>query len=81
MIDNILPHPRHLYRQNTTVMITHRETEILKLITQQHTSKEIGKLLAISVSTVETHRRHLFQKLGVHNAVGLIQEATRLKLL
>jgi DNA-binding CsgD family transcriptional regulator len=58
-------------------MITHREAEILKLIIQQHTSKEIAILLNISVSTVETHRRHLFQKFGVRNAAGLVNEAMK----
>jgi DNA-binding CsgD family transcriptional regulator len=63
------------------IMITNREVEILKLITQRHTSKEIAAMLDISVSTVETHRRHLFQKLGVRNAIGLVQEAIQRKLV
>lgn len=65
------------YNKKVLQMITRREAEILELITQQRTSKEIAIFLHISVSTVETHRRNLFRKFGVRNAVGLIKEAMR----
>lgn len=51
--------------------LTPREIDVLRLIAQQYNSKEISKLLHISVNTVETHRKNLIQKLGVKNVVGL----------
>lgn len=49
-----------------------REIEVLKLICQQKTAKEIGELLFISPKTVEGHRNSLFVKTGVKNVVGLV---------
>ncbi len=57
--------------------ITDRELEILELIAKEFTTEKIANTLNISVSTVETHRRNLFQKLEVSSVVGLIKEAFR----
>ena len=54
--------------------LTTREKEVLKLIIEEHTTKEIAKKLYISSSTAETHRLHLIQKLGVRNTAGLVRE-------
>lgn len=51
--------------------LTPREIEVLKLIAEQYNSKEISKLLHISINTVETHRKNLISKLNVKNVVGL----------
>lgn len=51
--------------------LTPREIEVLKLIAEQYNSKEISKLLHISINTVETHRKKLIAKLNVKNVVGL----------
>lgn len=51
--------------------LTPRETEIIRLIAQQYSSKEISQKLFISVNTVETHRKNLISKLNVKNVVGL----------
>jgi DNA-binding NarL/FixJ family response regulator len=51
--------------------LTPREIEVLKLISKQYNSKEISKLLHISINTVETHRKNLISKLNVKNVVGL----------
>ncbi|MFN8357950.1 MAG: helix-turn-helix transcriptional regulator [Spirosomataceae bacterium] len=61
-------------------MLTPRETEIVHLIMLEMTTEDIAKTLGISVSTVESHRRHLFKKLGVKSVVGLVKEAYRLGL-
>ncbi|MCB0459259.1 MAG: response regulator transcription factor [Flavobacteriaceae bacterium] len=51
--------------------LTRREYQILKLIAQQYTTKEISEALHISESTVETHRKNLIRKVNVKNSVGL----------
>ncbi|MFF9148290.1 response regulator [Streptomyces sp. NPDC014861] len=61
--------------------ITEREEEILKLVAEGHTSKEIGDLLVISVKTVERHRANLLQKLGLRDRLGLTRYAIRVGLI
>ncbi|PCI11685.1 MAG: DNA-binding response regulator [Flavobacteriaceae bacterium] len=51
--------------------LTDREKDILKLISNEFSTKEIANSLAISVNTVETHRKNLIRKLKVKNVVGL----------
>ena len=61
--------------------LTDREIEILKLVALGLTNAEIGNRLFISPRTVDTHRRNLMQKLGVHSAVELTHYAYKHKLL
>ncbi|MFB7936563.1 response regulator [Streptomyces sp. NPDC127049] len=61
--------------------ITEREEEILKLVAEGHTSKEIGDLLVISVKTVERHRANLLQKLGLRDRLELTRYAIRVGLI
>jgi two-component system response regulator NreC len=55
--------------------LTERETEILKLIAEGYSNKEIGEKLFISHRTVDTHRTNLMKKLDVTNIAGLIKFA------
>ncbi len=57
--------------------LTQREVEILKLITQEKSTKEIADALFLSESTVDTHRRNLMNKIKVKNAVGLAMYAIK----
>lgn len=54
------------------VSLTTREVEVLELICQEYTAKEIADKLFISPRTAEGHRRSLIEKLGVKNTAGLI---------
>ena len=58
-----------------------REEEILKLVAEGHTSKEIADLLVISVKTVERHRANLLQKLGLRDRLELTRYAIRAGLI
>lgn len=53
-------------------LLTEREKEIMKLLCQQKTAKEIGEHLFITQRTVEGHKNNLFTKIGVRNVAGLI---------
>lgn len=55
--------------------LTHREKEVLKLIVQGYTNRQIGEELDISVRTVEGHRANLAAKLGLHSRVELVRYA------
>jgi len=61
--------------------ITQRETEIINLIAQEYTNKEIAKQLFISIDTVKTHRKNLLSKLLVSNAAGLVRRGIELNLI
>jgi len=63
------------------VLLTRREKEILKLIAEGMTSAEIGKKLFISTTTVDTHRKHLLEKLKASNTAILIKTAVQLDLI
>lgn len=58
-------------------VLTERETEIIKLIAEGFSNKEIGNQLFISHRTVDTHRTNLMKKLDVGNIAGLISYAIR----
>lgn len=60
---------------NNKQLITRREKEILKLITEEHTNNEIAGKLFLSLRTVENHRNNLLQKLNVKNTAGLVKMA------
>ena len=62
-------------------VLTPRELEVLKLIAEAHTSKEIAKLLWISVKTVERHRQNILDKLGMSDRVELTRYAIRRGLI
>ena len=57
--------------------LTPRESEIVKLIAEGHTSREIGELLVISEKTVERHRANVLEKLGLRDRVDLTRYAIR----
>jgi len=61
--------------------ITTRESEVLKLVAEGKTTKEIADTLFISTRTVETHRVNLMKKLQAQNTAELIKKATDFKLI
>jgi DNA-binding NarL/FixJ family response regulator len=58
-------------------LLTDREREILQLIAEGRTNKEVAVMLNVSLTTVETHRTHILQKLGLHSVPELILYAVR----
>jgi two-component system response regulator NreC len=58
-------------------LLTGREREILQLVAEGKTNKEVATYLNISLTTVETHRTHILQKLGLHSIPDLILYAVR----
>ena len=62
-------------------VLTPRQREILRLIAEGKTTKEIAGMLEISVKTVETHRAQLMDRLEIHDIPGLVRYAMRLGLV
>ena len=52
-----------------------RQREVLRLIAEGRTTKQIAHMLKISVKTVETHRAQLMDRLGIHDVAGLVRYA------
>ncbi|MFZ9044440.1 MAG: response regulator transcription factor [Cyclobacteriaceae bacterium] len=61
--------------------LTRREVEILGLICQELTMKQIGDKLFLSEQTVHTHRKNLMKKVNVSNAVGLVKYAIKERII
>jgi two-component system response regulator NreC len=63
--------------QATVETLTPREVEVLRLLTQGYTNREIADLLTLSVRTIESHRANIMGKLNLHSRVELVRYATQ----
>jgi DNA-binding NarL/FixJ family response regulator len=57
--------------------LSEREREVFQLIAEGHTNKTIAEMLAVSPTTIETHRAHILHKLDIHNTAELVLYAVR----
>jgi DNA-binding NarL/FixJ family response regulator len=62
-------------------VLTPRQSEVLQLIAEGNSTKEIARRLQISVKTIETHRAQIMERLDIHNVAGLVQYAIRRKII
>ncbi|HMG76600.1 MAG TPA: response regulator transcription factor [Pyrinomonadaceae bacterium] len=67
--------------RNSRERLSPRQTQILKLIAEGKTTKQVALELAISVKTVETHRSALMMRVGVRDVAGLVRYAVRIGLV
>ena len=77
MLDDYL---RHLAKKGIVDRydsLSEREREVFQLIAEGHSNKDIADLLSVGLSTVETHRTHILQKLDVHSTAELVLYAVR----
>jgi len=58
-------------------LLTSRERQILQLLAEGHSNKDIANILNLSATTVICHRQHIFQKLNFHSLADLILYAIR----
>jgi DNA-binding NarL/FixJ family response regulator len=61
--------------------LTPRETEVIKLVAEGFSNRQIAKELVISEKTVQRHRANIMEKLGLHDRVGLTRYAIRCGLV
>ena len=66
--------------EGTAEELTTRQREVLQLIAEGDSTKDIARKLNLSVKTVETHRAQLMQRLGIHDVAGLVRYAIRIGL-
>ncbi len=67
--------------QDSYDLLTDREKEVLQLLAEGKSNKEVATLLDLSLYTVETHRANLMQKLNLHNTAEIVLYAVRKKII
>ena len=67
--------------QDSYDLLTEREKEVLQLLAEGKSNKEVATILNISVYTVDSHRLHLMQKLNLHNTAEIVLYAVRKKII
>jgi DNA-binding NarL/FixJ family response regulator len=67
--------------QDSFHLLTDREKEVLQLLAEGKSNKEVATVLDCSVNTVGTHRMHLMQKLGLHSAAEIVLYAVRKRII
>ena len=67
--------------QDSYDLLTDREKEILQLLAEGKSNKEIAVMLYLSINTVETHRTRLMQKLNLHNSAEIVLYAVRKRII
>jgi len=75
---------RHLQQRGLTDsydLLTDREKEVLQLLAEGKSNKDVAAILNLSPYTVETHRTHIMQKLDLHSSVELVLYAVRKKII
>jgi DNA-binding NarL/FixJ family response regulator len=68
-------------RKDPTNGLSRRESEVLQLIAEGYTNKQIAEILCISIKTVQSHRGNLMEKLGLHDRGELIKYAIQKKII
>ena len=79
VVQNYL-HPREM-KTNPIQELTPRQREVLQLVAEGHSTKDIAQKLNLSVKTVDTHRTELMQRLDIHDIAGLVRYAIRIGLI
>ncbi len=69
--------PKPAAPETPPVPLSTRETEVIKLLAQGHSNKDVARQLGISVKTVDTHRTNLMRKIGLHSITELVRYAIR----
>jgi len=67
--------------QDSYDLLTDREKEILQLLAEGKSNKEVATILNVSPYTVETHRTHMMQKLDLHSSADIVLYAVRKKII
>jgi DNA-binding NarL/FixJ family response regulator len=80
-LDSVLPRAESGGKTDVLAALSPRERQIVSLIVDGMSSRDVGKQLSISIKTVETHRSHINKKLGCKSPAALIRFAARNGLL
>ena len=67
--------------QDSYDLLTEREKEILQLLAEGRSNKEVAGILNLSINTIETHRTRIMQKLNLHSAADIVLYAVRKRII
>ncbi|MBC8441223.1 MAG: response regulator transcription factor [Deltaproteobacteria bacterium] len=70
-----------LYKDSREKELTSRQTEVLQLLAEGYTNREIAKILSVSIKTIETHRSQIKARLNIKKTAGLVQYALQKGLI
>ena len=77
----LLEYGKGTTKRDLLATLSPRQREVLRLIAEGKTTKQIAQLLEISVKTVETHRAQLMERLEIYDVAGLVRYALRVGLI
>ena len=81
LLEDYMRRLQQLNLQDSYDLLTDREKEILQLLAEGKSNKEVAALLELSLYTVETHRSNMMQKLNLHNTADIVLYAVRKKII
>jgi DNA-binding NarL/FixJ family response regulator len=81
LVDDFRTRVQSTERMPRFATLTPREKEILKMLAEGNTVKEVASQLDLSVKTVEAHKFNLMRKLDIHNKAQLVQYAIQKKVI
>jgi two-component system, NarL family, response regulator NreC len=81
LLEDYMRHLQQRGLEDSYHLLTDREREVLQLLAEGRTNKEVAAALDVSVSTVETHRSNLMQKLNLHNTAEIVLYAVRKRII
>ncbi len=81
LVDDFRSRIRSADQQPRLATLTPREKEVLKMLAEGNSVKEVASLLNLSVKTVEAHKFNLMRKLDIHNKAQLVQYAIQKKII
>ena len=77
MVEDYMRQLQHRGAEDSYELLTAREREVLQLLAEGKSNKEVATMLNLSLYTVETHRSNILQKLNLHGTPELILYAVR----
>jgi DNA-binding NarL/FixJ family response regulator len=77
LLDDYVRQLQHRGLTDSWELLSTREREVLQLLAEGHTNKEVASMLNVGVSTIETHRNRIMQKLSLRNFADLVLYAVR----
>ena len=81
LVEDYIRQLQHRGLADSYHLLTDREKEVLQLLAEGRSNKEVANLLDLGLSTVETHRANLMQKLSLHNTAEIVLYAVRKGLI
>ena len=81
LLEDYMRQLKHKAVEDSYELLTDREKEVLQLLAEGKTNKDVASVLDLSPLTIESHRAHLMQKLGLHSTADIVLYAVRKRII